>query len=424
MNCNTKLEAITDRTLIVGIDVAKKTHVARFIDDRGVELGECMRFENTRKGFCSFKKTIEGVKFLHRKETVIIGVEPTGVYGNTLIAYLQGEGIHVVNVHGMQVKRIKELEDNSPSKNDFKDAKVIASVVKNGYYHILRNFPEDVLELKEATRHAYQITKKLTRVKCQIDTFLTQYFPEFSDAFKDITKKTAMATLHLFPLPGQICELTAEQITIAWRRYGVIKGIGLKKANELKHLAKQTIGLKETESTRAHFISLISEYDFLTGQERTIWKRIEVLLKPNADFKALMTIPHMSLKMAANLLAEVGNFRDFSHPQQIVRLAGFNLKECSSGKNRGLSEITKRGRPMLRRVLYFIVLEQLKRGAPVWQILHKRYTTRKENPLKKMQSIIALCCKFIRVVWGMIKNGTPYNPDMIVAPKILFPNAA
>ena len=114
MNSNTKLEAITDKTLIIGIDIAKKTHVARFIDDRGVELGECLRFENSREGFCSFRKNIESIKFLHRKETVIIGLEPTGVYGNTLIAYLQKEGLKVVSVHGMQVKRINELEDNTP----------------------------------------------------------------------------------------------------------------------------------------------------------------------------------------------------------------------------------------------------------------------------------------------------------------------
>ena len=423
MDCNTKLEVITDRVLIVGIDVAKKEHVARIIDNRGVELSERIHFENTREGFGSFTDNINKVKDLHEKESVIIGLEPTGIYGNTLINYLQLNGYHVVYILGMQVKRIKELEDNSPSKNDYKDAKVIASLVKDGYYRKIRTFSNDIAELKDATRHAYQITKKLTRVKCQIDNFLTQYFPEFSVAFKDIDRKTALATLRLFPLPEQICVLTAEQIAQAWRSEGVIKGIGIKKAHQLKHLAANTIGLKASISTSINFKALMDEYDMLISREQAIWKRIKILLEPNADFHTIMLIPHMTLKMAAYLLSEVGNFRDFSHPQQIVRLAGFNLQECSSGKSRGTSEITKRGRPMLRRVLYFIVLEQLKRAAPEWCLLHKRYTTRKNNPLKKMQSVIALCCKLLKVVWGMINNGAPYDPDMVLGKKAMLPNA-
>jgi len=413
MNFNTKLEAITDQTLIVGVDVAKNTNVARVIDSRGAELCEKVCFENTREGFLSFTGYIEKLKSIHNKGSAIIGLEPTGVYGNTLIAYLKGEGYNVVYILGMQVKRAKEIEDNSPSKNDFKDAKVIAMLVKDGYYRTIRTFTDNITELKEETRHLYQNTKKLTRVKCQIDNFITQYFPEFSIAFKDKEKKAAMATLHLFPLPWQICALSAEQITQAWRGYGVIKGIGMKKALQLKRLAAQTVGLKATGPTLAQAKALMAEYDMFSNQEEEALGRIRALLATNADYQMLMDIPNMTMRLAAYLLAEVGDFRDFSHPQQLVRLAGLNLKESSSGKNRGASEISKRGRPMLRRTLYFIVLEQLKHAAPGWYQLHMHYTTRKDNPLKKMQSVIALCCKFLRVVWGMLNNGTAYDPDML-----------
>jgi transposase len=228
-----------------------------------------------------------------------------------------------------------------------------------------------------------------------------------------------MVTLHLFPLPDQINALTAEQIVSAWRASGVLRGIGLMKAGQLKLLAKDTIGLEVTESIRIKMKSIMDEYDFLKHKENEIWKRIRAIVETNADFHKIMSIPHISLKLAAYLLAEVGDFRDFSHPRQLVRLAGFNLMERSSGGSRGQSQITKRGRSLLRRVLYFIVLEQLKNAAPGWHQLHKHYTTRKERPLKKMQSVIALCCKFLRVVWGMIKNNTPYDPDKLIRKSVL-----
>lgn len=434
MNCNTNLEAITDKTLIVGIDVAKDSHLARFFDDRGAELCKKMSFENSREGFCLFTAAIEALKALHGKDSAIIGLEPTGAYGHALIAYLQGKGYNVVYILGMQVKRAKELEDNSPAKNDHKDARVIASLVISGYYRKIRAFTDEIAELQEATRFAYQLTKKITRVKCQIRDCLTQYFPEFTTAFTSVFKsansyrgpdasKTAMATLRMFPLPGQVDALTAEEIVSAWRTSGVIRGIGMKKAQQLKRLAADTIGIKASESVRLKIRGLMDEYDMLTAQEQGVWRRIETVIGDNADFKAIMKIHNMTVKLAAYLLAEVGDFRDFDHPQQLIRLAGLNLKESSSGKNRGTSEITKRGRPILRRVLYFTVLEQLKHAAPGWHQLHKHYTGRKERPLKKMQSVIALCCKFLRVVWGMLKNGTPYDPEMLLG-GIRHPKAA
>jgi len=434
MNCNTKLEVITEDTLIIGIDVAKYSHLARMFDHRGAELCKRIIFENSRNGFTSFIKAIEELKSLHMKKDIVIGLEPTGVYGHVLIAYFKDRGYNVVYVLGIQVKRTKELEDNSPSKNDFKDAKIIASLVRSGYYFKIRNHAEEITELKDATSFAYQLTKKIVRVKCQIQDCLTEYFPEFPTVFKCFNShnsnrpnqwgnKTAMITLHQFPLPDQINELTAEQIVSAWRTSGVIKGIGIKKAVELKQLAKDTIGLKPNASVHMHFKCLMDELDLLTSQENEIWHRIKALVEKNPDFNTIMRIPHMTMKMAAYLLAEVGDFRDFDHPQQIVRLAGFNLKESSSGGSRGQSQITKRGRSLLRRVLYFIVLEQLKHAAPGWHQLHKYYTTRKNRPLKKMQSVIALCCKLLRVVWSMIKNDTPYDPDLLLPKKELLKTA-
>lgn len=48
---NQKIEAVTLRTLVVGIDIAKEKQWARFVDCRGVECGKAMYFSNDRTGF-------------------------------------------------------------------------------------------------------------------------------------------------------------------------------------------------------------------------------------------------------------------------------------------------------------------------------------------------------------------------------------
>lgn len=42
--------------------------------------------------------------------------------------------------------------------------------------------------------------------------------------------------------------------------------------------------------------------------------------------------------------------------------------------------------------------------------LHRYYTTRKQNPLKKMQSLIAVACKTIRVFYAILTKGVAYDP--------------
>jgi transposase len=70
----------------------------------------------------------------HGSTDIIFGIEPTGHYWFPLAAFLQDQGIQVVIVNPHHVNKMNELEDNSPTKSDYKDAKVIANLIRNGKY--------------------------------------------------------------------------------------------------------------------------------------------------------------------------------------------------------------------------------------------------------------------------------------------------
>nr|WP_237087437.1 IS110 family transposase [Novibacillus thermophilus] len=56
--------------------------------------------------------------------------------------------------------------------------------------------------------------------------------------------------------------------------------------------------------------------------------------------------------LAGFLAEEVGDLKRYDHGQQIIRLAGLNLKENSSGKKKEKATISKRGRARLRALLF------------------------------------------------------------------------
>ena len=56
---NAKIEAITEKTLVLGIDVGSETHYARAFDYRGIEYSKKpFKFSNTEAGFVTFKECL------------------------------------------------------------------------------------------------------------------------------------------------------------------------------------------------------------------------------------------------------------------------------------------------------------------------------------------------------------------------------
>ena len=58
---NQRLEEITANTLVVGVDIAKSVHWARFVDYRGIEVGKAVSFKNNLNGFESILTRIREI---------------------------------------------------------------------------------------------------------------------------------------------------------------------------------------------------------------------------------------------------------------------------------------------------------------------------------------------------------------------------
>jgi transposase len=69
---------ITSKTLIIGIDVAKDKHVARAQDDRGIEFGKRLIYDNSFHCFVTLLSWTERHMKTNDKDHVIYGVKPTG----------------------------------------------------------------------------------------------------------------------------------------------------------------------------------------------------------------------------------------------------------------------------------------------------------------------------------------------------------
>ncbi|UNJ81270.1 IS110 family transposase [Metabacillus dongyingensis] len=409
-NQNEKIAQITSETLIIGVDIAKYKHVARAQDFRGLEFGTPCHFENTKSHFDLFLGWIKYLMEQHGMDKVIIGMEPTVHYWLNLAHFLKEEEIKFVVVNPMHVKKSKELDDNSPTKNDVKDAKVIAQLVKDGRY-AEPNIPQGVYaELRVARKIRDLLFVDLQAVQGQIQD---RYFPEFFTVYKDWEGKAALQILKLNVLPHELERVEEQEILIHLRK-AVKRAVGLSKIQELKRVAKDSIGIRGgSRMAKLELRTLLDKYELINEKFEELESDIDGLLERIPGVQQMLAITGIGKDTLAGFFSEVGNLSYYSHPRQIIKLAGVSLKENTSGKHKGQTKITKRGRKTLRALLFRVAMPLVAKNT-AFKALHEYFTTRKTNPLKKMQSLIAICNKLIRILFTIGTKQCEFSEDRML----------
>lgn len=406
---NERIAQVGDNTLVVGIDIGSDKHYARAFTERGMEISrKAFVFENTESGFGLLDAWMEKLAGENGKAKIMVGFEPTGHYWFPLGHHLEERGTAFVVVAPQHVKHCKELDDNTQRKDDRKDPRVIAKLVIEGRYSIAYMPEGKCAELRIVFNRRCELVEQQTRVMNRITRWFDIFFPEYRTVYGKVDAVSGMMILKKAPLPKDILELGVEGVNAIWRD-ARLKGAGMKRAQTLVAAAEHSIGLDGDYAVRLDLWQLFEEYDLVTSQLAKVTDAIEDLLAEIPEAGRIMEIKGVGVVVAAGLLAEIGDFKRFSSPKQIQKLAGLAIVENSSGKRKGRSGISRRGRKRLRKVLFLAAIALVGHNDEFRQ-LHQYYTTRKDNPLKKMQSLMAVAAKLIRVVFGIIRTGKCYDP--------------
>ena len=417
MNYNTqnkKIASITEKTLIVGIDVGSTTHYARAFDWRNYEYSKKpFAFSNDEEGFMAFKFWIEDIASKNGKDKIIPGMEPTGHYWFNLGMFLQENEMRIVHVNPHHVKKSKELDDNNPNKNDRKDPKTIAALVNEGRF-TYPYIPTGIYaEIRNLSNLRFQTQEEITRIKNRIARWFSIYFPEYKDVYGQLDAISGMMILKQAPLPADIVKLGVEGVNKIWRE-AKLRAVGYKRAKTLVNKAEHSVGSHEApNAARVELTNLLCDYEMYSKRMDSLMETIEERLNEIPYIDKLLEIKGIGMITICGFIAEVGDISRFDNPKQLQKLAGYAIVSNSSGKHNGESHISYRGRKRLRYVLYEAAISLVGKNAEFKEI-HNYYLTRDKNPLKKMQSIIAVACKVIRIFYAILTKGIDYDGNKML----------
>jgi len=403
-NKNTK--NINGQTLIVAVDIGKSVHYGYFRTPMGEEV-KPFPFFNTHTGFQGFWQKLSQFQRQRGLKECVIGFESTGAYGEPLFHYLRNQPVRLVQINPMHTKRLKELTGNSPNKTDRKDPRVIADVISLGHALTLV-VPEGAsAQLRRLTHARERAMKRRIALLNQLHYLMAVVFPEFLEGMKKISTKTAIYLIKHHPAPQQIVAMGSESLSKVLKK--ISRGqITEQQAQRLFEVAQKSIGIHEGQQSMLLEIQyLVSAVEKENGFIADLEKQMIFSLNQIPYSHSILSIKGIGKITTAGLIGEVGDFGKFKTIAEIMKLAGLDLYEISSGKHKGQHRISKRGRSLMRKLLYFAVVNMIRSNG----LMHQPWHQMVQRGMPTIKAMVALSRKLLRWIFALARDNAVYKEN-------------
>ena len=402
-----KRQRIRKATLIVGVDIGKAFNAVGFMDKEGNVLGSCAKLYNNREGFEEFINLIEGLKAKHHLRDVLIGMEPTGHYWRKLAYFAKDHGYEVRFVRTTALKHNREIDESSSAKSDQRDALTIANITREGKY--IDTVIEDGLlrQLRTLSKARERLLRYSVSAKNSLHAALDDYFPELHEIFWSMGSRSLWTILEQCPFPQDVVLIKVSTLRDLIAQSSRKKAGSAVKAEKLIEAAQKSIGVKQIGNADRYRVQMcLEEVKRTVLSLKNIDKQLKCLLKETSAASYLMSIPGVGPLSAAVFLGELGDPTHFHNARQIVKYAGYDPQESDSGSRIGRKFISKKGRWLLRKYLFFMSMRVVVLSNYFQEYYLRKLETKNrvgQQPRRK-EMLCAVAIKLIKVIFALLRD--------------------
>ena len=387
--------------IVVGIDVAKDKHDCFIMNSEGEVLFNPFVIQNNREGFDSLYEKICSVANDFAK--VKVGLEATGHYSYNILGYLLDKELPTYVINPLHTNLYRKSLSLRKTKTDKVDARTIAAMLLSDVN--LKSYSNTLYhneKLKSLTRYRFNKVKERAKLKTSVARLVNILFPELEKLVSTLHMASVYELLSQYPSAKQIAsvhltKLTNLLSTASKGRYGK------ERAEEIRNVAKRSIGsdMPAKSLELKHTIKLIRELD---AEIEEIEFHIEIIM--DEINSPILTIPGISYRMGAMIIAEIGDFDNFSSPDKILAYAGLSPSTYQSGQlTSSYSHMEKRGSRYLRYALF-----NATKFVCNWDDTFAEYLAKKRSEGKHYNVAISHACKkLVRVIYHLETTGESYR---------------
>jgi len=146
---------------------------------------------------------------------------------------------------------------------------------------------------------------------------------------------------------------------------------------------------------------------------RAGYSRFEAVVKRHVNAR-FATLEHLfdhlkglNLFNLSRVVGQTGPLTDFRSSRAVLRYAGLNLRERQSGTYRGQTRLSKKGRPLLRKIL----------GQTIFPVLRRRflygpyYHRKRDEGMIGSKAQVAVMRKFLCMLHSLACSGDAFHPE-------------
>ena len=388
--------------IYVGIDVAKDKHDCFITNSDGEILFKAFTIPNNRDGFDALFQRIKSTTEDLTK--VKVGLEATGHYSYNLLGFLLDKGLTTFVINPLHTNLYRKSLSLRKTKTDKVDAHTIASMIMSDVN--LKSYSDTSYhneELKSLTRYRFDKVKERAALKSSVSRLVCILFPELEKLVPTLHIASVYSLLTEFPSAYAIASAHLTRLTNLLSESS--KGhYGKDTACIFREAARNSIGSRMPAKSLElkHTIKLIRELD---AEIEEIENEIKYIM--DEINSPILTIPGISYRMGAMILAEIGDFSRFDSPDKILAYAGMSPSTYQSGQlDNCYAHMEKRGSRYLRYALY-----NATKYVCHWDESFGTYLAKKRAEGKHYNVALSHAAKkLVRLIYHLERTGQTYQP--------------
>ena len=388
--------------IYVGIDVAKDKHDCFIANSDGEVLFKAFTISNNREGFETLFQRIKSISDDLAK--VKVGLKATGHYSYNLLGFLLDKGLTTYVINPLHTNLYRKSLSLRKTKTDKVDSRTIATMMMSDMN--LKSYSDTSYhneELKSLTRYRFDKVKERAKLKSSVSRLVCILFPELEKLVPQLHMTSVYAMLSEFPGASHVASAHLTRLTnllsvSSKGRYDKNTAIAFRET------ARNSIGSVMTAKSLElkHTIKLIQE---LTIEIDEVEAEIKQIMDEEIH-SPILTIPGISYRMGAMIIAEIGDFSRFDSADKILAYAGMSPSTYQSGQlDNCYSHMEKRGSKYLRYALY-----NSAKYVCQWDESFAAYLSKKRAEGKHYSVALSHAAKkLVRLIYAMERSGQPYS---------------
>ncbi len=244
------------------------------------------------------------------------------------------------------------------------------------------------------------LTKQSTQLLNQLESLIYSANPEILKYCQDETPGWVLKLLKQYPTAPKLAKAKASSVSR-------IPYVSTERAKNLITGAKASVA-SATDSVTGQLVS--ATVNQILQLKKTIKAQTKIMAAECAipEVNLLKTFTGIGDYSAIGLMLEIQAVERFPTAKKLASFFGIHPVYKTSGDGAAGFRMSKKGRKEPRAILFMVAMSAISCNSLIRDIYQKHVA----NGMKKMAAIGLCMHKILRIIYGMLKNKTPFTPEI------------